>query len=977
MEFCSGSPSSSLHATSPSLEEPHNLPHPSSKENRVFTRRSLSKSRMVSFVFFGGFLFSLLFPFRVSGQDILATPSPDGRAEGGAEDPLQGPTIQLNRLIPNKGPDSGGTVVTIEGFGFGTGGGEPSSGQVLSTPVFVHVDNIEGKYTVHQAEKRTPSQLVFHMPANLTDQGAFVSVQTQSDFVDMSTENALFFKVYRVPHVQSFQPEEAFLSGRFEMWPPENGPQAGEEQTVKVIDDTADSEPSNTDPEKGTDSQGGGGKPGDRPAHPQPKSPKKKDSYDIHMVDSQGNEYILSRPKSVLDLKGHEREILDLVWMVSIAAVFSLICEVCGQPVILGFLIGGIVVGPHCLDRVNHIVQMATLGEIGVVLLLFGLGLEFHPVKVAAVKTAAFMGAFVSLLCFVGIGVTVSLVMGTDVSEGLFIGAFMSMSSTTICLKDFVQKKTLDTLEGQITIGILVMQDVVLGLLLAVLPAVSGNGVSSDSLLTTVGKVLWPFFSLAIYCIVVFLLTIHAVRPGLRRVLHHAGSNKEVVLLIAVGYALIFAVMTDALGLSKEMGAFVAGMTLTQLPHTQVELCDALVAPVRDFLSSIFFMCIGLVIDPLLLYDNLPAVLAVIASMTLCKFFVLAPVVKASGYSTRLAVRVALMLSHIGEFAFVLAAKGMALGMISRRVYLLLIGTAALSLFVTPFLLKLVPSLVPLNDPALTAPRPVPLPSGSINSEYTPVGKMEEGGINGTHTHHAHSHTHLNPARVRPEPSLPPSQYVHGGGFSPSYFAQASPLGRSTPHHAVSGTTEELDHFGVDRDSHGLPSDDKMSLVQRSGTGQLDRERENDADRRHLLGARERDKERGGTSASGILSPNSTNGVGGQKLPMGRDSGADPPLDPRSHHHHQKIPASLHSRAAGAGGGHSDRDKTFIDRASSGARVWERVEKDSDDGSPLSIRVGNGEVIESSGHRNTSRGSEGSALSQKRSSSLGKGSTTS
>eukprot|EP00922_Rhytidocystis_sp_ex-Travisia-forbesii_P040606 GHVS01060510.1.p1 GENE.GHVS01060510.1~~GHVS01060510.1.p1 ORF type:complete len:486 (+),score=64.35 GHVS01060510.1:103-1458(+) len=279
----------------------------------------------------------------------------------------------------------------------------------------------------------------------------------------------------------------------------------------------------------------------------------------------------------------------------------------------------------------------------------------------------------------------VSVIMGTDKSEAIFIGVFVTMSSTAIIVKDLSAREATECVEGEVMTGILVVQDIVLGVVLALLPQFNQSSLTVFELLVNVAK---PLVVLSAYLICMGLVAV-VVTPMLFVLLHRV-CGRELCVIGSVCFILSTAALAEHVGLSIEMGAFVAGLMCTQvqddLRHRTMELTEAL----REVLGSLFFACIGLAIDPLFLWDNAMNILGVLVAIFIFKTVIFTPMICFAGYSWSVSFRVSVALAHVGEFAFVLAGKGAALGIISRKVYLLLLGTTAVSLLITPLLLRMI-----------------------------------------------------------------------------------------------------------------------------------------------------------------------------------------------------------------------------------------------------------------------------------------------
>ena len=422
------------------------------------------------------------------------------------------------------------------------------------------------------------------------------------------------------------------------------------------------------------------------------------------------------------------RLIVDLVSVLAVAACGGLLASLLRQPVLLGYLMGGMIVGPAGLGVIKEVIQVETLAQFGVAFLLFALGVEFSFAELKKVKAIALGGGGLQIALTILFTVVVCGIIGTGEelpAKGVFLGAILSLSSTAVVLKCLMERNETETPHGQVMLGILVVQDLALGLMIAVLPALHQPGE------TIVMAVVTALLRLALFAGGAVVAGIWLI-PPLLRILARTES-RELFLLGVVTLCLGIALLTEHLGLSIEMGAFVAGLMISEVEYADQTL--TYVEPVRDIFASLFFAAIGMLIDPVFLWKNLELILVLVALVFVGKFLIITPLVKLFRYPLKTALIVGLGLAQIGEFSFVLASEGQALGLVSRRVYLLILGTTAVTLMLTPFLLRLVPFLfnfaesIPWLQPYLEEIYPrdvsdnVPSKSHVVVCGYGRVGK--------------------------------------------------------------------------------------------------------------------------------------------------------------------------------------------------------------------------------------------------------------
>jgi monovalent cation:H+ antiporter-2, CPA2 family len=379
------------------------------------------------------------------------------------------------------------------------------------------------------------------------------------------------------------------------------------------------------------------------------------------------------------------RLIVDLVTVLGAAAVGGLLAALLRQPILLGYLIAGIAIGPAGFGLIKELIQVETLAQFGVAFLLFALGVEFSFSELKKVKAIALGGGGLQIALTILVTTLVSLGTGwvTSPAQGVFLGGILSLSSTAVVLKCLMERNETGTPHGQVMLGILVVQDLALGLMLAVLPALDKP---PEEIGVAVG---WALLQIGLFGLGAVAVGIWII-PRLLRMLARTES-RELFLLCVVALCLGIALLTEHLGLSIEMGAFVAGLMISEVEYSDQTL--TYVEPLRDIFASLFFAAIGMLIDPVFLWNNLELILGLVALVFVGKFLIITPLVRLFGYPLKTALIAGLGLAQIGEFSFVLASEGQSLGLVSRNVYLLILGTTAVTLVLTPFILRAVPQL--------------------------------------------------------------------------------------------------------------------------------------------------------------------------------------------------------------------------------------------------------------------------------------------
>ncbi|KAK4599105.1 hypothetical protein RGQ29_009246 [Quercus rubra] len=410
------------------------------------------------------------------------------------------------------------------------------------------------------------------------------------------------------------------------------------------------------------------------------------------LIDRKDNVFIISNFKSkypVLQLD--IRLISDLVVVIVSATCGGIAFACAGQPVITGYLLAGSFIGPGGFSFISEMVQVETVAQFGVVFLLFALGLEFSITKLRVVRAVAVLGGLLQIFLFMCLcGILISL-CGGKASEGVFVGAFLSMSSTAVVLKFLMEKASNNALHGQVTIGTLILQDCCVGLLFALLPVLGGtSGVLQGVMSMTKLLVVLITFLAALS-----ILSRTCVPWLLKLMISLSSQTNELYQLASVAFCLLVAWCSDKLGLSLELGSFAAGVMISTTDLAQHTLEQ--IEPIRNLFAALFLASIGMLIHVQFLWNHVDILLASVLLVIIVKTFIISTVVKGFGYNNKTSLLVGMSLAQIGEFAFVLLSRASNLHLVEGKVYLLLLGTTALSLVTTPLLFKLIPAVVHLG----------------------------------------------------------------------------------------------------------------------------------------------------------------------------------------------------------------------------------------------------------------------------------------
>ena len=372
---------------------------------------------------------------------------------------------------------------------------------------------------------------------------------------------------------------------------------------------------------------------------------------------------------------------LLVIFAVSIAVVF--LFHQFRLPSITGFLVAGALIGPHGLNLISDIATVQVLAEIGVVLLLFTIGIEFSLVQLASLRRLLFLAAPVQVGVVLLVTWAGALLMGLTWREGIFWGFLLSLSSTAIVLKALANKGDSDSIHGRTTIGILIFQDlaVVPMMLLTPILASQAEGPGLSILLTLGESILLVGFVIAAAWYLVPKLLEHIVRS----------RSRELFLLTIIVLCLGIAWLTSLGGLSLALGAFIAGLIISESEYSHQAMAEVL--PFRDSFNSLFFVSIGILMDWRVLLEHPALVPTLLLAILLVKFVSGAGATLAMAVPPRSAVMVGVALAQVGEFSFILAQQGQDSGLLRDDPYQVFLAVSVLSMIVTPFLMQWSPSV--------------------------------------------------------------------------------------------------------------------------------------------------------------------------------------------------------------------------------------------------------------------------------------------
>ena len=373
----------------------------------------------------------------------------------------------------------------------------------------------------------------------------------------------------------------------------------------------------------------------------------------------------------------------DFVIILATAVLVIFISNKVRVPTVVGFLLTGLMIGPFGLALVENTEEVEVFAEIGVVILLFTIGLEFSLERLRQIQRYFFVGGSLQAAVTVLLILIIGTGVGYSLGESVFFGFLVTLSSTAIVLKLYGERQEIDAPQGKIVIGILLYQDFLIVVMIVLTPVLAGQVSAS---LASVGL----RFALGILAIVLVFFVARYLMP---RILYAIAvlRIREVFVLGALVICLGLALLTERLQFSLALGAFLAGIIVSESEYSHQVVAE--VAPFRDVFSSVFFISIGMLLNIGFAAANAPVVVALGAGIFLCKALVVLVIVMTMRFPARVSLIVAVSLAQIGEFSFVLMKIGQTNGLIDEALYQTFLASSVITMLVTPLLVNAAPRL--------------------------------------------------------------------------------------------------------------------------------------------------------------------------------------------------------------------------------------------------------------------------------------------
>lgn len=372
----------------------------------------------------------------------------------------------------------------------------------------------------------------------------------------------------------------------------------------------------------------------------------------------------------------------DLAVILMASGVCTILSKVLKQPLILGYIIAGFLVGPHVhlfsdagITDTHSVHQWS---EIGIIFLLFGLGLEFSFKKLLKVGSAAFITAGINCLGMFVIGLMTGTALGWEMMEAIFLGGMLSMSSTTIIIKAYTEMGLKQKPYAPLVFGILVVEDLIAVLLMVLLSTLAASNRFSG------GEMMFAMLKLFFFLILWFLVGIYVIPTLLRKFKSYI--TEEILLLVSIGMCFGMVTLASSLGFSSSLGAFVMGSILSET--MEGERISRLTAPLKDLFGAVFFVSVGMMVDPAVIVNHWLPILIITLVVVIFMFLFSMIGASLSGKGLSTSTHTAMSLLQLGEFSFIIAGMGVSLGVLRNDIYPIIIAVSVITTFTTPYIIK-------------------------------------------------------------------------------------------------------------------------------------------------------------------------------------------------------------------------------------------------------------------------------------------------
>ena len=455
---------------------------------------------------------------------------------------------------------------------------------------------------------------------------------------------------------------------------------------------------------------------------------------------------------------------VGLAILLAAALVGGMVAHRLKQPVILGYLVVGVIIGPNALGWISDQNMIQAVATVGVALLMFTLGLEISVSQFKDVGRVGLWGGLIQILATIVVGLIVGyFLFDWSLPESILFGLIISLSSTSVCFKILTDRGELDSVHGRIMIAILILQDVSVVVMMLAIPFLSGDATNLPLAAGLAIAKTVSFIAAAIVAGLWLLPWLMGKVGGVR--------SKELFLLTVLVLCLGAAAGTQFFGLSTVFGSFLVGLVLRRTRFIHQALAE--ITPLRDIFATLFFVSLGMLLDPQFVFQHWPLLLAIVASIIIIKTLVVYGVLRGFGYSGRVAVLAGAGLFQIGEFGFILAQGGLVGRFASLDFYDIVIASAIITMLLTPFSMSLISSiyhrLAKIADGIIINDAPVvqdlsTFNNGVVIAGYGRIGQSVAYGLKSAHIPYVV--VDIDPARIA-EAQSSKVPYVFGDTSNP------------------------------------------------------------------------------------------------------------------------------------------------------------------------------------------------------------------
>lgn len=374
------------------------------------------------------------------------------------------------------------------------------------------------------------------------------------------------------------------------------------------------------------------------------------------------------------------RLVSDLALILISAGIVTVIFKLLKQPIVLGYIVAGFLVGPHLhiFPTVTDIADVEVWSEIGIIFLLFALGLEFSFKKLFSVGSKAFVTALLEIVSMIAVGMLLGFLMDWGVMESIFLGGMLAMSSTTIIIKAFDDMKLKNEPFVDLTLVVLIIQDIVAVVMMVLLStAAASKQAAGKEMLESILKLLF-------FLILWFVVGIYLIPTLFRKAKKYI--NDETLLIISIGLCFGMVIIANNVGFSSALGAFVIGSILSETVES--ERIVKLTSSIKDLFGAIFFVSVGMMVDPAVLGQYWKLVISLVVITLVFKAIISSAAAMLAGSSLEDSLKTGFTLSQIGEFAFIVASVGVTLKVLPSHIYPVIIAASVITTFTTPYWIK-------------------------------------------------------------------------------------------------------------------------------------------------------------------------------------------------------------------------------------------------------------------------------------------------